>query len=125
MPRVLRAPEACRAVKTGCDVSSGLLPSIVASARPVDTVLSPSWLRGEESDPTEELLWKSAVSSGIQGVMGCTRIYVSEMIPVCCNRDAQKMVQAKDASMGRWAIQGVLICCTVNPTYQWGKQFCQ
>ena len=71
MPKVLRAPEACRAVKTGCDASSGLLPSMVASAKPVDAVLSPSWLMGEESDPTEELLWKSAVSSGIQGVMGC------------------------------------------------------
>ena len=72
MPRVLRAPEACRAVKTGCDASSGLLPSMVASARPVDAVLSATWLMGEASEPTEELLWKSAVSSGIQGVIGCT-----------------------------------------------------
>ena len=71
MPRVLRAPDACRAVKTGCDASSGLLPSMVASARPADAVLSPSWLMGEDSDATEELLWKSAVSSGIQGVFGC------------------------------------------------------
>ena len=73
MPKVLRAPEACLAVKTGCDASSGLLPSMVALARPVEAVLSPSWLAGEESDPTEELLWNSAVSSGIQGVIGCAR----------------------------------------------------
>lgn len=71
MLKELRAPDACLAVNTGCEVSSGLLPSMVASARPVEAVLSPSWLMGEESEPTEELLWNSAVSSGIHGVMGC------------------------------------------------------
>lgn len=71
MARELRAPEACLAVNTGCAESSGLLPSMVASARPVEAVRSPSWLAGEEPEPTEELLWKSAVSSGIHGVMGC------------------------------------------------------
>lgn len=71
-PKVLNAPDACLAVKTGCDTSSGLLPSMVASASPVDAVLSPSWLMGDESEPTEELLWNSAVSSGIHGVIGCT-----------------------------------------------------
>ena len=71
MARELRAPEACLAVNTGCAELSGLLPSMVASARPVEAVRSPSWLAGEEPEPTEELLWKSAVSSGIHGVMGC------------------------------------------------------
>ena len=71
MLKELRAPDACLAVNTGCEVSSGLLPSMVASARPVEAILSPSWLTGEESEPTEELLWNSAVSSGIHGVMGC------------------------------------------------------
>ena len=71
MAREPRAPDACLAVNTGCAVLSGLLPSMVASARPAEAVRSPSWLAGEESEPTEELLWKSAVSSGIHGVMGC------------------------------------------------------
>lgn len=115
MPRVLKAPEACLAVKTGCRGSSGLLPSMVASARPVEAVRPPaSWLMGEASEPTEELLWKSAVSSGIHGVIGCvSTMFVHQIRCIIIAKQSLASPQEFKILCGRLCTQ-LCMLCSVN-----------